>query len=49
MFLEVLSLKEIIILYTPLVILGVLWLILIIYFILEIIKHLGGKRWFYLY
>ncbi len=44
MFLEVLSLKEIIILYTPLVILGVLWLILIIYFIIEIIKRLGGKR-----
>lgn len=44
MFLEVLSLKEIIILYTPLVILGVLWLILIIYFIIEIIKRLGDKR-----
>ena len=44
MFLEVLSLKEIIILYTPLVILVVLWLILIIYFIIEIIKRLGGKR-----
>lgn len=44
MFLEVLSLKEIIILYTPLVILGVLWLILIIYFIIEIIEYIGGKR-----
>lgn len=44
MFLEVLSLKEIIILYTPLVILGVLWLILIVCFIIEIIEYLGGKR-----
>lgn len=44
MFLEVLSLKEIIILYTPLVILGVLWLMLIILCIIEVKKHLGGKR-----